>query len=106
MVRFNKKLLIVLVILLFGLLYFSFIAAFLEDEGTLPPDDWIWIVGAKLFYILRFPTHTLFFEVFVSHYLLFIGGLFLNVIGWAFLCERVITLTSYKLRKVLKEKNN
>ena len=45
--------------IVFGLLLIpSFLAAFGEDEGTLQADSF-WIIFANLFYVLRFPTHTL-----------------------------------------------
>lgn len=65
MKNFNKSTFIISTIV-FGLLLIpSFLAAFGEDEGTLPIAS-LWTIFAKLFYVLRFPTHTLLWTVITS----------------------------------------
>lgn len=63
-----------------------FIGAAAYDEGmTNNPTVY------HLFNILRFPTHTLFFDFFLKSGFLFFGGLLLNVLFYALLIERCFT---------------
>ena len=66
----------------------SFFAAWAEDEGTLG-DHLFWIVFAKLFYVLRFPSHVLLWSVFSDSAILFFIGLGLNCMFYGFIIERV-----------------
>jgi hypothetical protein len=81
---FNKTVFIIATVV-FGLLLIpSFLAAFGEDEGTLPESSF-WMLFAKLFYVLRFPTHTLMWSIFSNNgALVFFGGLLVNCCfyGW------------------------
>ena len=75
----------------FGLLLIpSFLAAWGEDEGTLGTNI-IWVTFAKLFYVLRFPTHTLLWT-FISKggATIFFVGLIINCIFYGLLTERLI----------------
>ena len=90
MKKFSKGTFIIATIL-FGLLLIpSFLAAWGEDEGTLGTNI-IWVTFAKLFYILRFPTHTLLWTVFSeSGANIYFVGLFINCFFYGFLTERLI----------------
>lgn len=83
----------------FGLLLIpSFLAAWGEDEGTLG-SNLIWLTFAKLFYILRFPTHTLLWGLITKGgAVFFIGGLVINCILYGLLTERIIYFMK-RLRK-------
>ena len=96
--NFSKSKFVILTIV-FGLLLIpSFLAAYGEDEGTFSSDSF-WIIFAKLFYILRFPSHTLFWTLIckggVPVYFL---GLFFNCAFYGLITERIVTL--YKLKKI------
>ena len=68
----------------------SFLAAWGEDEGTLGTNI-IWITFSKLFYILRFPTHTLLWTLITNGgAITFFGGLLINCLFYGLLTERII----------------
>jgi hypothetical protein len=92
MKNFNKTTFILSTILLGLLLIPSFLAAWAEDEGTLGTSI-VWATFAKLFYVLRFPTHTLFWTFITkSGETFFFLGLGLNCLFYGFITERVISL--------------
>ena len=95
MKNFNKTTFI-LSTTLFGLLLIpSFLAAWAEDEGTLGTNI-VWTTFAKLFYVLRFPTHTLFWAFITkSSGTFFFLGLGLNCLFYGFITERLIAF--YKI---------
>src|SRR4030095_2735066 len=72
-----------------------FIAAWAESEGTLGSSN-IWETLAKTFYVLRFPTHTLFPSVLLTNGYLFLGGLIFNCIFFGFIIERLVSLVKIK----------
>ena len=74
----------------------SFIAAAAEDEGT-PGNGFIGLVFARLFYILRFPTHTVLWNFFSARGALYFPGLFINILFGGLAVERTIFL-SKKIR--------
>lgn len=78
----------------------SFLGAWAEDEGTLGTNI-IWVSFAKLFYILRFPTHTLLWTI-ISEFgaTIYFLGLFINCIFYGFLTERTISI--FKTKKLEK----
>lgn len=92
MKNFSKSTFIISTIV-FGLLLIpSFLAAWAEDEGTLGTNI-IWLTFAKLFYILRFPTHTLFWTVITSGgATIYFTGLLINCLFYGLLTERLISL--------------
>lgn len=96
---FSKHIFIISTAVFTLLLIPSFLAAFGEDEGTLGTNI-IWVTFAKLFYVLRCPTHTLFWTTFSSHGLLYLLGLLINCMFYGFITERVISF--FKNRKMLK----
>jgi hypothetical protein len=76
----------------------SFLAAFGEDEGTLPKDSF-WTIFAQLFYVMRFPTHTLFWDFIInSSATSYFAGLFINCLFYGLLTERFYSF--------IKNKNN
>lgn len=83
--------------IIFGLLLIpSFLAAFGEDEGTLQAGSF-WIIFARLFYVLRFPTHTLLWALISKGgATFFLGGLLLNCLFYGLLTERLFSLFKTK----------
>ncbi len=74
----------------------AFIAAFAQDEDTLP-DNLLWQSLATLFSILRFPTHTLLWGVVCAGgATFFFGGLLVNCLFYGLLCERLIATMWHK----------
>lgn len=74
------------------LLVLCFIAACAEDEGTLGSNIF-GLVLAKLFYVFRFPTHTLFWIIISSGgAAVYFVGLFLNYMFYGLIAERLISL--------------
>jgi len=94
--NFNKLVFVIATVIFVILLFFSFFAAWAEDDGALP-NSLFWIIFAKLFYILRFPTHTLFWSI-IIHLggIVFFAGLLINCLFYGFLTERVF----YFIKKV------
>ncbi len=92
MKKFSKQTFIISTVL-FGLLLIPcFLAAWGEDEGTLGTNIFL-LAFAKLFYILRFPTHTLFWTLITKGgAFMFFAGLFINCIFYGLLTERFIRL--------------
>jgi len=90
--NFNKKTFIIATIS-FGLLFIPFwLAAFGEDEGTLAAPTF-WIVFARLFDILRFPTHDLLWTIVLKGGAsIYFGGLFINCLFYRILTERLIAV--------------
>jgi hypothetical protein len=73
----------------------SFLAAFGVDEGTLEVSSPVRIL-VWCFYVVRFPTHTLWWNLFSSSPLLYLGGLAVNCMFWGFVVERVVWLVKSK----------
>jgi len=71
----------------------TFIAYGAVEEGT-DGNDHTTRAIAKLYYILRFPTHTLLFGIMNSPF--FFLGLVYNCLFYGFLTERVISLLTIK----------
>lgn len=95
--NFNWTIFLISVLVVGLLVIPSFFAAFAEDEGTLNPDYKIWNFFAKLFYILRFPTHTLLWSALSEGGpLTYLGGLFVNCMFYGLLIERLATLLKQK----------
>lgn len=99
MKNFNKFAFIASSVFVGLLLIPCFFAAWANDEGTLGSNI-IWVTMSKLFYILRFPTHTLFWDFFSFNATLFFVGLMVNCIFYGLLIERTIFyLTFTKVRE-------
>ena len=95
MKNFNKQTFIIATVL-FGLLLIpSFLAAWAEDEGTIGTNV-IWLTFAKLFYVLRFPTHTLLWTLFSNGGLVYFAGLLINCMFYGFLTERLLSVIKRK----------
>ena len=70
----------------------SFLAAYGEDEGTLTGKSF-WIIFAKLFYVLRFPTHTLFWNFIIKgEAIAYFGGLAINCMFYVLIIERILAI--------------
>jgi hypothetical protein len=96
MKRFSKTVFLASTLVISFLLIPSFLAAFAEDEGTLGT-NFFWIVFAKLFYILRFPTHTLLWSFITKGGAgAFFGGLVINCMFYGFLIERLFSVLKRK----------
>ena len=93
--NFNKLTFIIATILFGLLLVLGFLAAWAEDEGTLGTNI-IWVTFAKLFYILRFPTHTLLWTFFSSNgTTIYFAGLIINCIFYGFITERLFSFVKH-----------
>jgi hypothetical protein len=89
---FNKTIFKKAIIIFFVLLVPSFLAAWGRDEGTLPESSY-WYYFARLFDVLRFPTHTLMWSVFSNLGALgFFGGMLLNSCFYGLIIERLFSL--------------
>lgn len=93
--NFNRQIFIIQTVLLGLLLVPSFLATWANEEGTLNKNSG-WQIFVDLFYVLRFPTHTLFWSIInkAGGFFYFIG-LLLNCCFYSLLIERVV----YLLRK-------
>jgi hypothetical protein len=89
MKKFNWSIFLYSTIIAGFLLVTSFVAALAEDEGT-RGSGLIGLALYKLFYILRFPTHTLLWDLFSSSTDLYFFGLVLNCIFYGLIVERMI----------------
>jgi hypothetical protein len=96
MKKFSKKTFVVSTIVLGLFLVPRFLAAFGEDDGTIS-EKTLWIVFARLFDVLRFPTHTLAWTIFSSTAIMYFIGLILNCMFWGLLIERISWLLKTKL---------
>lgn len=93
MQRINFKILLIAIVVTSIMTGVSFLMAFSADEGTGN--------NFHLFEIFRFPTHILFWDYFSSSSSLYRTGLFINIIFYSLLIERLTTLFIGK-RKNLK----
>ena len=94
--NFNRQTFINTTIIVGLLLVLSFLAAWGEDEGTLGTNIF-WVTFAKLFYILRFPTHTLLWTIFSNGgATIYFVGLIINCMFYGLLTERLISLFKAK----------
>ncbi len=73
--------------------FVTFVGAAARDEGT-GGDGIIVRTLEKLFYIFRFPTHTLFFQ-FMNGSMFFVG-LFLNCLFYGLVVERIFSIDKKK----------
>ncbi len=86
--NFNENLFIPASVVFALLLVPSFLAAWAEDEGH-SQKGMIGSLFVKLFYVLRFPAHTLFWSIFSLHPILFFTGLLINCAFYGFIIERI-----------------
>ena len=94
--NFNRQTFINTTIIVGLLLVLSFLAAWGEDEGTLGISIF-WVTFAKLFYVLRFPTHTLLWTIFSNGgATIYFIGLIINCMFYGLLIERLISLFKTK----------
>ena len=87
----------------------SLFAAAAEDEGRILTDP-IWSTLPKLFYLFRFPTHTIFWYLMVNSgrlaLIFFLGGLIINCCFYGFLMERVVAVFRLAAKKVFNAAKN
>ena len=94
--NFKRQTFINISIIVGLLLMPSFLAAWAEDEGTLGTNI-LWVTFAKLFYVLRFPTHTLLWTIFSNgSTTIYFIGLIINCMFYGLLIERLISLFKAK----------
>ncbi len=86
--NFNPLRFFVLLIIIGGLTFFSFLAAFGKDEGALG-DNFFLNFMSDAFYVFRFPTHVLFWEYMNDG--AFFYGLFINILFYSLLIEAIIS---------------
>jgi hypothetical protein len=105
--NFNITVFLITTIIVGLLLIPSFLAAFGEDEGTLRPDDTFWNFFARLFYVIRFPTHTLLWPIITAGGpFTFFGGLFINCMFYGLIVERIISLFRKKKANNIDKKSS
>ncbi|MFT3705553.1 MAG: hypothetical protein QM802_24500 [Agriterribacter sp.] len=96
MKNFNRQTFNIATILFVLLLIPSFLAALAEDEGTLGTNI-VWVTFSKLFYIIRFPTHTLWWDFFSgSSAIIYFAGLLGNCLLYGLITERLISFVRRK----------
>ncbi len=86
--RLNALRFFILLIVIGGLTFFSFLAAFGKDEGALG-DNLFLNFMANTFEVFRFPTHILFWKYMTGG--LFFLGLLVNIFFYAVLSEMIIS---------------
>jgi len=89
MKSFSPLRFIILIIIIGGLTFFSFLTAFGKDEGTLGNNFFLNSI-ADTFYIFRFPTHVLFWKYMTGSS--FFLGLFINILFYAVVIETTIII--------------
>ena len=100
MKEFRIRTFLVCTLVFVFLLIPSFLAAFAQDERTLVTNI-VWIIFADLFYVLRFPTHTLLWT-FVSKYMItYFPMLVVNCFFYGLITERLIFI----FKKIRQPKN-
>ena len=95
--QFNFKTFLLTTIVCGILTFVTLIAAAARDEGT-GGNGLLTITLEKLFYIFRFPTHTLFFQ-FMNGSMFFIG-LIINCLFYGLVTERISSFYKSKESKV------
>ena len=96
MKKINKPAILAITILLLLITVTSFFAAWAEEESTIGNIPG-WLLFARMFSILRFPTHTLMWNIFSERgVLIYLLGLVINCLIYALAIERVITLIQKK----------
>lgn len=94
--KFYRQTFIIVTIIVGLILIPSFLAAWGEDEGTLGTNIFM-VTFAKLFYVLRFPTHTLLWTIFSNGgAAIYFIGLIINCMFYGLLIERLLSLFKVK----------
>lgn len=88
MKKINLKILLISIIFLGILTAVSFVAVGAEEEGTSGGSLAV-LTLSKLFYVLRFPTHTLLWNVMGDNEYVFFVLLGVNVLIYGYLIERL-----------------
>lgn len=95
--NFNFAIFFIATFLIGLLTIITFLFAAAADEGTGGVST-ISLIMAKLFYILRFPTHTILWETF-SNGSGFFSGLLINCLLYGFLIERIVAFIKLNTTK-------
>ena len=95
MKKINIPILLISIIIVLILTAISFVAAGAVDEGTDGGSLWV-MVFYRLFYVFRFPTHTLLWNVMGENGNVFLGLLGVNVLIYGFLIERIFSWLRYR----------
>jgi hypothetical protein len=91
--NFNLKTFLITLIICCVLSFVSLVAFAATEEGTNGNDVIVPAIG-NLFYIFRFPMHTIFSSLMSGKW--FLIGLFINCLFYAFFIERYFTLKNKK----------
>ena len=100
--KINWPRFILLLVFICGFTFFSLLAAWGRDEGTLG-NSWFLNFMADLFSVFRFPTHVLFWNYMNGN--IFLAGLFINSIFYAFVIEGLISIIK-RFKKISAAKNH
>jgi len=95
MKNFSKRNFLISTALILTLLIISFLSAYVEDEGNLSKGS-VWVIFARIFNVLKFPTHTLFEGLFGHNLILILVGFLINCLFYGFLLERI----TYFIKKI------
>lgn len=101
MKSFNKNIFVISIVILGLLLIPSFFAAWGADEGD-PNQSFPWPLLRLCFEILRFPSHTLFWNFILRFDALYFLGFAFNIIFYSFIIERLF----FFVRKFRKDKSD
>jgi hypothetical protein len=78
----NQKRFILAIVIISFLTALSYLSALGNGKGVLP----------ILFYIFRFPTHTLLWDFFSQSSIIYRVGLVINVLFWSLVIERILSI--------------
>jgi hypothetical protein len=93
--NFNVTIFSVVTFIIGLLTLVTFVFAAAVDEGTSNLNP-ISLLIADLYFLFRFPTHTLFEKLFLNNAGAFFVGLFINCLFYGFLIERVVAIIKLK----------
>jgi hypothetical protein len=102
--RFKIEIFIIAFLAISMLTGFSFLAAWGRDESTLG-NGLILNLLADSYFFFRQPTHGIFWESITNNGGLFLPLLTVNIFFWAILTERIITLTTKRIRNYRLKSN-
>jgi len=99
MKKFNKKIFLTAASVAMLLTFISWIAIWQDDTHN--RFNSTWRVLRQLAYVVRFPTHTLFWNFLIRHdnIIYYIGGLLINCFFYGFFIERIFSFFNKKKRK-------
>lgn len=99
--NFNNTLFLLVSWMFLLLIIPAFLAAFVEDEGTLSSKQQYGHFFVQVFNVLRFPSHTLLFPVIIiGGPLTYFGGLIANCFFYGLVTERTVYLFTYLFKSL------